>query len=246
MRKIRDICAFRQRSLTHLLYYLGFSVLFLFSVSQLRANPVVAPTLVMTAENVVLSVTPDAIIVSGRYRFKRLLHDVTGEEKQPYMPQFELPIPVPAALKVDGELLKDLEPTMVYKNAKFPGLWPAVFTGFPIVEGVKFAAVTFRLGDVLEPEIEVLITHRQPVIRRNGRFFAYYVPHLPNFENFKKQYELRPEAFVVSFEALLGATLKLHTPKAKVLQSTPKLVSIEALHREVLEVEIIPPKPERI
>ena len=134
-----------------------------------------------------------------------------------------------------------LVPELTYQNTIIKGEVMGVYSTLTGISGVKFVAVDFTVGKVPKVDFEVTIRYQQPVIRRDGRLLAYYVPLLPNYEHDKKQYGLKDEAYVVSFEALLGSSLKLLTPRAKVLQSSSKVVSVQAMHREVLEVEIFPP-----
>jgi len=221
---------------------MSLATILLASIITLRGNPVAMPSVVMTAENVLISVTPETILVAGRYRFRATEDRVpnSNPEYLPFNAYFALPIPVPEATKVNEFLAIELIPELTFGQEVIQGSISGVFSELPIVSGIKFAAAHFYLKPSTV-EFEVIIRYQQPVIHRDGRLFAYYVPLLPNFESNKLRYNLKEGAYAVSFEALRGSTLKLQTPRAKVLQYSPKLVSVQALHREVLEVEIFSP-----
>ena len=208
-----------------------------------RANPVALPSVVMSGENVLISVTPEVILVAGRYRFRATEERVPKNDPRylPFNAYFDLPVPVPENTNVNANLGIELVPELSFQDRIVKGHFWGVYDAMTSVPGVKFAAVSFGVEGISSLEFEVTIRYQQPVIHSGGRMFAYYIPLLPNYEHNKGQYGLKDEAYVVSFEALLGSTLNLLTPRAKVLQSSPKVVSIQALHREVLEVEIIPP-----
>lgn len=201
----------------------------------------------MSAENVLIDTTPEAILVAGTYRFHATKEWVPSPAP-PYLPfnaYFELPVPVPEDTKVNETLAIVLAPELSYLGSVIKGEVVGVYPDLPMIPGAKFAAVRFKLSGVSKVEFEVTIRYQQPIIRRGEKLFAYYIPLLPNHESYKLEYNLKDSAYVVSFEALLGSKMKLLTPHAKVLQSSPKLVSVQALHREVLEVEILPSQNSR-
>ena len=198
----------------------------------------------MTAENVIVTVSQEIVMVAGRYRF-RATEDRVPKGDPAYLPfnaWIDLPIPVPDTTRINEHLAIELVPELRLGQDTIKGRTGSQFTSLPSIEGVKFAAATFWLRPNTV-EFEVTIRYHQPVINRDGRLWAYYIPLLPNFEANKRLYGLKKESYVVSFEAHLGTTLKLHTKHARVLQSSPKLVSLQVMHRELLEVEIIPTQP---
>jgi hypothetical protein len=221
---------------------LGFALCLVGCVST-YANPVVAPSFVMTAENVLVGVSTEGIYVAGTYRFHTLPYpDHLDLEKFPVLGWLDIPIPVPDSEKIDSELMAELKPELTIGYAKFfPGKGNEKFSDLPRVNGVKFMCVSFYLGHISAPDIEMVIKYSQPVIRRDGRLWAYYMPLLENYKSHEMELGLKHSSYVISFEAVQGVSLSFRKrDEMTVIQSGPKLASFEAHNEQIIEVEIVP------
>lgn len=223
---------------------LGFLFVVMLSIA-LRANPIAtrSSSLVMTAENVLVKASPAGISVVGTYRF-HLTPDRLPEDKADRFSieaWMRLPIPVPKDEKITEELMAELNPKLIFHGiAMKPEANYDKFTSLPLVDGVEFMAVKFFLGRISVKEIEVIIEYTQPVIHRDGKLWAYYLPLIEGFDLYQEPLGLKTSSYAVSFEAYEGSSIVLTDKRAKILQSSPKLISVEPHNREILEVEIIP------
>ena len=222
----------------------AFALTFVFLLgAALRANPVAMPTLVMTAENVIVGVSQEIITVEGTYRF-HVIPDLAPDARPDRFPihvWMRLPIPVPQSEKVGARLMSETNPQLIFHGTTIkPEDTYGIFSTLPVVDGVKFMAVEFDIGNISVPEIEVTIKYTQRVIRRDGKMWAYYMPLIEGFESYEKPLGLKSSSYAVSFEAHNGASIKLRSKWTKILQATSVLISVEPRNREVLEVEIMP------
>ena len=211
--------------------------------SVAHANPVAEPPFVMTAENVLVGVTPQGIAVAGTYRYRMspVYARYGAPERIPIPGRVRLPIPVPASEKIDAGLMHQVHPELTFQGEVFDPIDEyGHFTSLPDVEGVQFMAVYFDIGPISVPEIEVTIRYTQPLIERDGKRLAYYLPLLEGFKRFDEKLGLRESSYAVSFETYGDSTLRLCGQPTKVLQETPQLISVEAHNREVIAVELIP------
>jgi TonB family protein len=200
-----------------------------------------APPFVMTSENVLVSVSAERVTVTGSYRFHVIQFDLhRPPEGNPVSGWLHLAIPIPEDANAREEFAKFNAVLTFHGVTIRPDDFHTMYTELPRIEGVKFDSVDFSLGVIDVPEIEVVIKYSQPVVRRAGRLWAYYVSLIEGFEYFERDLGLKGGSYGVSFEAAPGVSIKANGRHAKILQSTARLISFEAHDREVLDVEILP------
>lgn len=197
---------------------------------------------VMSGENVVVDVSKDGAVVAGTYRFQ--LKPDEENWRGIWAAWIDLPIPVPESERIGDGLLYELNPELIFEGVVLKARPTHYkYMDLPPIKGVKYMFVGFDMLHFWQREFEITIRYSQPQIRVGARTLVYYVPLLPDFDNYKSQLGLTADSFAISFRAAKGSTLKAIGTPMKTLQSTPRLISFEAHDREVLGVELVLDSP---
>jgi len=224
---------------------LKFAILILATTLTSSANPVAIydPPHTMVAENVLIGVTQNGAVVSGRYRFRATptALEFWGDHKHPF--RLLLPVPIPASLKGYDDVESLVHPFITIKGAKYYPEKRMAYLEVPsLPQEAKLAVFDFWIiRDDLEKEFEALIQYDQPIIEVDRKEMVFYVPFLPNYEKYEKEMGLRRDSFLISFESYGGTTLLLAHQVTQTERSKPTLISVRPRHREIIAVERKPP-----
>jgi hypothetical protein len=178
-------------------------------------------------------------VVSGRYRFHvrpDALEDWAGKP-----PMFlDLPVPVPAEMK-PADIPDAVHAFVTLNGVRYT---PDKRFGFSRAASVppscKIAVLSFWMGWAkVTDECDIEIQYDQPIIQTNGRDMVYYLPALPWFAMYQKQFRLREESFTISFQGVASTFVRLLSNTAKVEKSEPQFISVHPKHLELIAVERI-------
>lgn len=208
------------------------------------ANPIpfdyVLPPHTMIGENVLVGIAENGAVVSGHYRF-HVTPDATEHGWPPYRLTIQLPVPVPVDWKKYDHIKAAVHPILKIKGENYEPTEELVYYEVPSLPAASLLATfifTVQRED-LSDEFDVDIQYEQPVIKVADKDMVYYVPFLPTYERYAKSMGLRPESYKITFTSIGDAYIRLLSPVTKLEQSEPKLISVEARHKETIAVERI-------
>lgn len=216
---------------------ISFGVVLL--IPRLDANPLIINPWFMVAENVLVGVTDKGAVVSGRYRFHIRPDAVEDWAGKPPM-ILDLPVPVPVEMKPD-DIPDAIHAVVTLNGVRYS---PEKRCGFSSAASVppscKIAVLSFWMGWAkATDEYDIEIQYDQPIIQTNGRDMVYYLPVLPWFATYQKQFRLREESFTISFQGVASTFVRLLSDTAKVEKSEPQFIAVHPKHLELIAVERI-------
>lgn len=215
------------------------------STSTAFANPISGyltdPPYTMVAENVLVTVTENAALVTGRYRFRVTPDAAEFWGPPPYSLTFQLPVPVPAEFHDLEEIEAEVHPVITVGGVAHDSLPEMTYFDRGTLPGeAKLPVFYFMIQQTdPQPKIDLVIQYLQPFITVGSREMIYYVPYLPGFSLYEEKLHLRSESFLVAFESVDSTTLHLGRPVTKVVRESPRYIAVRPQHREVIEIEKI-------